>query len=329
MSVADSASASAPDLSAVLQEVQDQLDTQAAEAWPALRRRLAALLHEGAQATDFMRRLAFVEIGLKRVLDGHEDDSLFVLVQMLSDKDYGYNATHALTAAVLCRMVAPLADIREPQLTSLIRAALTMNIAMCQLQDQLAVQVQPVNDEQREAIGRHPQAGADILKHLGIQDPLWLEWVLQHHETPDGLGYPSGHTQCTMAQQLLHMADIFIARISPRATRRGLWPNVAVGHIFKQAQEQASPLGAIFAKQLGLYPPGSYVRLKSEEIAVVVRRGSRVNTPLALAITDPDGLAISTPRLRDTYYPMYSVLSPVSPEDVKIRLDTARLLKRV
>ncbi len=327
MNAPDSPPAVASD--AVLREVREQLDARPAEAWPALRRRLANLLQEGEAAKDFHKRLAFVETGVQLTLDGQEDDSLFVLVQMLSDRDYGYSATHALTAAVLCRMIAPLAQIGEPQLTSLMRAALTMNMAMSALQDQLAVQVPPVTDEQRELIHQHPQAAVALLRKHGVEDPFWLELVNDHHETPDGKGYPGGKTELNQAQQLLRMADIFIARISPRVNRRGLWPSLAVSNLFKEAQAQDSPLGAIFAKQLGLYPPGTYVRLKSAETAVVVRRGERVNTPVTLAITDPDGLSVSTPRRRDTQDPQYSVVTPVSPEDVKIRLDKGRLLKRL
>ncbi len=327
MNAPDSPNAVASDTA--LREVQEQLDTRPAEAWPALRRRLASLLQEGEAAKDFHKRLAFVETGVQLTLAGQEDDSLFVLVQMLSDREYGYGATHALTAAVLCRMIGPLAQIGEPQLTSLTRAALTMNMSMCALQDQLAVQVQPVTDDQRAQIEQHPQASAALLRKLGVEDAFWLDLVSDHHETPEGKGYPSGKAELNQVQQLLRMADIFIARISPRVNRRGLWPNLAVSNLFKEAQAQASPLGAIFAKQLGLYPPGTYVRLKSAETAVVVRRGERVNTPLTLAITDPDGLSVSTPRRRDTQEPQYSIVTPVSPEDVKIRLDKARLLKRV
>jgi len=312
---------------AVLKEVRELIDPSPAEAWPALRRRLATLLQEGAQATDFMRRLAFIEIGLLQTLEGREDDSLFVLVQMLSNRDYGYNATHALTAAVLCHLVAPLAQIDEDSQPSLLRAALTMNMAMASLQDQLAVQVHSTSDSQYQDIRQHPQAGAEQLRQLGVDDPLWLALVQDHHEAPDGSGYPQGKHSSGAALQLLRMCDVFIARISPRVNRRGLSPNLAVGHLFKEAQD--SPLGPAFAKQLGLYPPGSYVRLQTQEIAVVVRRGERVNTPLTLSVTDPDGLPISTPRRRDTLIPTYRVLGPVSPDDVRIRLDLARLLKRV
>ena len=105
-------------------EVRAQLDPSPAEAWPALRRRLAMLLQEGAQAKDFPKRLAFIEAGVRLTLEGQEDDSLFVLVQMLSDRSYGYCATHALTSAITCLMLAPLAKLDTADTDALLRAAL-------------------------------------------------------------------------------------------------------------------------------------------------------------------------------------------------------------
>lgn len=317
------------DLEPVLKDVSAQLDTDPTEALPALRRRLASLMSEGREAKDFLKRLAFVEAGLRITFKAREDDTLFMLVQMLSDRQYGYSATHALMSAATCLAVAPLAGIVEPQLSSLVRAALTMNMAMADMQDMLAQQAQQATAYQKEAIEAHPTAGSEMLRDLGVDDPLWLALVQDHHESPDGNGYPHQKTDLTVAQQLLRMSDLFIARISPRASRRGLWPNVVVGNLYLESQTRASPLGAYFVKQMGMYPPGSYVRLKTEEMGVVVRRGPRVNTPLVMAITDPDGLLLSAPSKRDTQLAIYAVKSPVSPEDVRIRLDRSRLLKRV
>jgi len=312
-----------------LREVRAQLDADPTEALPALRRRLAGLMAEGREAKDFMRRLLFVEAGLRLTLKAREDDSLFMLVQMLSDREFGYSGTHALMAASACLLVAPLAGITGPPLTSLVRAALTMNIAMSEMQDTLATQLQHTTSYQREAIESHPTEGAAMLRDLGVDDPLWLALVQDHHESPDGSGYPYRKTDLTAAQQLLRMSDLFIARISPRASRRGLWPHVVVGNLYLESQARASPLGGYFVRQMGMYPPGSYVRLKTDELAVVVRRGPRVNMPLTLALTDPDGVLLSTPAKRDTQLGLYAITGSVSPEDIRIRLDRARLLKRL
>ncbi|MDV7398503.1 hypothetical protein RZS08_44265, partial [Arthrospira platensis SPKY1] len=76
-----------------------------------------------------------------------------------------------------------MADIAEPQLSSLVRAALTMNIAMTDMQDVLATQAHQATPYQREAIESHPTQGADMLRTLGVDDPMWLELVQDHHES--------------------------------------------------------------------------------------------------------------------------------------------------
>lgn len=317
------------DLEPVLHDVRLQLDPDPVEAMPALRRRLAALLLEGAQAHDFARRLAFIEAGLRLTLQSRPDDSVLVLVHMLSDRQYGYCATHALLAASSCLLVAPLLPIEEPQRGALLRAALTMNIALAELQDLLATQAQQTTAHQREKITAHPSDSAAILRTLGVTDTDWLRWVQDHHEAPDGSGYPSQKTELDLGQQLLRLSDLFVARISPRSSRRGMWPQVVVGNLYLEAEASASPLGACFVKQFGMYPPGTLVRLKTGETALVVRRGAKVNTPLTLAITGPDGMLLSIPVKRDTQLPLYAIKAPVAPEELRIRLDLARLLKRV
>jgi len=304
------------------------LDSDPTEAWPQLHRRLNAVLHQRVEAADFLARIGFIEDHLTELAHERQDDSLFVLVQMLSDRLFSYSATHGLLSALMCALMGPLAKIEGDELKALIRAALTMNIGMAELHDMLALQTSPPDTSQRERIEAHPQASVDILRQWGVDDPLWLRLVLEHHETPDGKGYPSGKAVNDRVLQCLHMSDVFVARISPRTSRRGLSPNVAVGNLYLESKEQDDLLGAIFVKQLGMYPPGTYVRLKSEETAVVVRRGDRVNTPMTMAIADANGMPLSTPGARDTQIPTYSIKGTVSPEDVKIRLDRSKLLKR-
>lgn len=303
------------------------LDADPTEAWPAIHRRLQALLQRSdVTSSDFMARLEAIEDGMRYLLGEREDDSLFVMVQMLFDRDQGYSAGHALMVASLCQMIGPRTGVRGDALQALTRAALTMNIAMSQLQDQLAGQVRPVDSVQRAEIDTHAEQGVERLKVLGVTDQDWLSLVNHHHAAEHANAVAEPLLQCL---QLLQMADRFVARISPRRNRRGLPPKLAAGNLYLEAQEQASTLGAAFVKLMGMYPPGTYVRLKSEETAVIVRRGERVNTPLAMAIADSQGMPLSTPSVRDTEQQRYQVEKPVSPEDVRIRLDKSKLLRRL
>ena len=123
------------------------LEHDLVEAWPSLRRKLASLLAEGANAKDFQNRLSFVVQHIEHNMDTRQEDSLFILVQMLTGRDYGYSTTHALMSAATCHMMAPLADVASQERGALLRAALTMNISMLGLHDELSRQAQPLYED--------------------------------------------------------------------------------------------------------------------------------------------------------------------------------------
>ena len=55
---------------------------------------------------------------------------------------------------------------------------------------------------------------------------------------------------------------------------------------------------ALFIKTLGIYPPGTGVRLHNGSIAVVTRRGATDRNPRVSSITTQDGLRIGAPIRR-------------------------------
>lgn len=296
--------------------------------WPDLHDRLMTLLHQNVAAGDFVNRLIQVEHRAQRTLANRVDDSLFVLVQLLQDRSVSYSATHALLCATACRLVGASVGLSQAHLAALFRAALTMNIGMARLHDDLARQDRPLTEAQRATVKSHPEAGVAMLRQLGVGDHVWLQLVQDHHEHIAGDGYPSGKTDLDLATQLLRMADVYVARISPRLSRSGLLPQMAARDIYLGADGQPSTLGAAFVKTVGVYIPGSYVRLASDEIAVVMRRGRRANAPVVYAIVSREGMPFGEPRLRDTADRAYEVKGSVKSDDVKVRVQPARLLSR-
>jgi hypothetical protein len=103
---------------------------------------------------------------------------------------------------------------------------------------------------------------------------------------------------------------------------------VAARNIYLGPDGQPSALGAAFVKTLGLYIPGSYVRLANGEVAVVVRRGRRANTPLVFSIIR-QGMPLGEPVLRDTQERGFEVKSSEPADDIKVRLNAERLLSRL
>ena len=65
-------------------------------------------------------------------------------------------------------------------------------------------------------------------------------------------------------------------------------------------------------KELGMYPPGSIVRLANGEIAVISKRGKDIRTPSAFSLFEKNGVPRLSPIPRDTFDPIYAIKSAVS-----------------
>lgn len=79
----------------------------------------------------------------------------------------GYSASHALVCATLCHLLASELQLDAKKRNSLVRAALTMNIAMTALQDKLATQVEKPDTQQQADIRAHPVRGGMMLAQPG------------------------------------------------------------------------------------------------------------------------------------------------------------------
>ncbi|MFH1983559.1 MAG: HD domain-containing phosphohydrolase [Pseudomonadota bacterium] len=79
-----------------------------------------------------------------------------------------------------------------------------------------------VPNELVKAITRHPAKGAEILKDLDFLGPT-VEYVHDHHERPDGKGYPRHLTaeEIPLGAKILAVADSFDAITTDRPYQKG------------------------------------------------------------------------------------------------------------
>lgn len=234
---------------------------------------------------------------------------------------------YALAHAVHCALVALLMARRlgwdAARTTTLMRAALTMNIAILELQGRMAAQGVPPTPGQLDQIRAHPARGVELLRAAGVDDAAWLEAVAQHHERPDGSGYPVGLREVAELPALLRWIDVFMAKMAPRALRVPLSPQVAARQLFQETGGHAA--AAAIIKEFGIYPPGEFVQLKSGELAVVVRRGANASTPLAASITDRQGMPSTHTVVRDTAKPEFAITGLPAVQAVVLRMPPERL----
>jgi HD-GYP domain-containing protein (c-di-GMP phosphodiesterase class II) len=202
-----------------------------------------------------------------------------------------------------------------------------MNIAMTELQDQLAQQSQPLTAQQIVAVEDHASRSEQLLRRLGVADPVWLEAVLcHHHRLPGPLAKKSEAQQMA---RLLQRADIFGARLAPRVARSPMPVTAAMQASYYDEEHQVDEAGAALVKTLGVYPPGAFVRLITQEVAVVLRRGATATTPRVAVVMNRDGMPTGEMIPRDTSQAAWKIAGVVAYRDVRVQLPLDRLLALV
>lgn len=260
---------------------------------------------------------------LLSLIDAAPDVALSQVVRQPVNGVSHYGVSHSLHAATACQAAARHLGWSAAEQRRAFQAALTMNLAMVDLQARLATQVSPLTAKQREAIHEHPTRSAEMLAQAGITDEDWLDAVTNHHEVADGSGYPSGAMNVSELAELLRFADIYTALLSSRANRPAMSAQQAGRELFQMAAD--SKLAAALIKSFGIFPPGSIVKLASGELGVVARNGDKAYHPLVATLTNAQGEPRMTPLLRDTAREEHAVVALLSAQSMPMRLSDERI----
>jgi HD-GYP domain-containing protein (c-di-GMP phosphodiesterase class II) len=291
--------------------------------WERLLWRLDKLLRHIDQEADFTGDLDQLALDLAKLVDRDADIAIYLAVRQDQKRFPLYGLTHAIHTATICLLLTRRIGWPAERVHALIQAALVMNVSVLELQGRLCAQGVPPTEPQKAVLREHPLRSAAMLRAAGLTDAAILLAVEQHHERVDGSGYPQALTDLDEMAVALGHADVFMAKISPRALRAALPTQQAARELF--AQGQGSPVASALIKELGIYPPGDFVKLKSGECAVVVRRGADARTPLAASITNRDGMPTVNTVQRDTARPEFAITGAINDKSLVLRMPPERL----
>jgi HD-GYP domain-containing protein (c-di-GMP phosphodiesterase class II) len=274
---------------------------------------------------SFLDRLEHVHQILVKESQRNPNGVLFALIQLSATETEMYSATHSMLVSVMCGLAArEVLNWPEPVDMLLRKAALTMNVSMTELQDRLTGQKRPADAFQQAQIAEHAQKSVSMLQAMGITDATWLDAVAEHHaEAPGTL---RSKTPAQRLARLIQRADMFAARLSPRLTRPPVSPAVAMQACYFDENKQVDEAGAALIKAVGIYQPGAYVKLASEEVAVVVRRGANTSTPRVAVVLNRSGMPTAEHAVRDTSHKDYRVVASVPHGEVKVHITMDRLM---
>lgn len=226
----------------------------------------------------------------------------------------GYPAVeHVVLSAFFAAELASQSGMGSQDIGCVMGAALTMNLGSLALHTQLHQCCHALDDDQRAALRAHPARAAALLTQIGDFPQAWREAVLQHHENLDGSGYPLQlqRSAISVFGRILRVADILTARLQGRRSRSPQYWNLRkasslaqlVEHVFGDDLGSSIDisLARMLMSRLGIFSPGSIVRLNNGEFAVISRRGQTPESMPYEAISFACGGQKSTairPRMR-------------------------------
>ena len=268
--------------------------------WADLEAALSVLLASPTHIHDFGTKIGLYDRWMRDLLAQDTDVALYLLFQLAATSTVGYSASHALVCAVLCHVTALELRLPDSERDSLVRAAMTMNVSITELQDDLALQSAKLTKPQQAELHQHGVRSKALLEKRGVADPLWLEVVALHHDALDRGAPLAAMAPGLRLAHVLQMIDRYGAMISPRKSRSARSAAESLRAVALGTDGRRDELGSALARAVGVCPPGAFVRMTSGEMAVVLRRSEAPENPVVALLADPKGRPHSQPRLHRT-----------------------------
>ncbi len=179
---------------------------------------------------------------------------------------------HALAVSALMVSLATRMKLPEQETYHAGMAGLFLDIGTNYLPKEIA----PANGDYRDAGAaiweQHVILGFRALENEGHVPPTVLEACMQHHERIDGTGFPNGLKDEAIGKlaRMAAICDSFDYLLTDSAGSAALDPAQAVRRLSGMEGAFDPVILRQFIESVGLYPVGSFVRLRSARIAMVI-----------------------------------------------------------
>jgi diguanylate cyclase (GGDEF)-like protein/putative nucleotidyltransferase with HDIG domain len=158
--------------------------------------------------------------------------TLVSLAEALDLRDTG-TADHSRMVGRYCALIAQELGLSAEHVQRVEVAGILHDIGKIGLPDAILQKPGPLDSMELTEIRTHPEIGAQILNGRGLED--LRDWVLAHHERPDGTGYPRGlpDAEVPLEAKILAVADAYEAMVADRVYRAGMEEQAARAELLR------------------------------------------------------------------------------------------------
>ncbi|WP_238442615.1 HD-GYP domain-containing protein [Desulforamulus reducens] len=196
---------------------------------------------------------------------------MFNLTDLRTQDDYTF--AHSVNVCVLSLMTGMTLGYTSDQLAVLGVGALLHDLGKVKIPDHILNKPSKLTDAEFAIMQKHPYYGHELITSSKELEREQAIIALQHHESLDGSGYPSGLSGHKFHEyaQIVAIADKFDALTANRIYRKAYPSHEAFemcaasgNYLFKDHIVKG------FLYNIAAYPSGTLVQLNNKEIAVVL-----------------------------------------------------------
>jgi putative nucleotidyltransferase with HDIG domain len=210
-----------------------------------------------------------------------------------------YTFTHMVNVAILTMAQARTLGIEGRALRQLGLAALLHDVGKVRTPLEVLNKPAALTPAERAIMRRHTVDGATILRSSRDIPKLAAVVAFEHHLRLDGRGYPEGVQRAPInaGTVLCAIADAYDAMRSTRVYQPATPADRIMEIMAGNDGAQFDPhLVRRFIGMMGVYPPGTVVRLSTGDIGVVVAGGGESHNPEVRIVLEASGRSPDQPR---------------------------------
>lgn len=212
------------------------------------------------------------------------------VVHLMGDKVLGEEIYyHSLNVSVLSMLIGRALGLSEQELITLGMGGMFHDIGKIKIPHKVLIKADNPTKAEAEFLHLHCQYGVEIAQKVRLP-PAVIAIIAQHHELIDGSGYPAGKKGDAIdpLARLLAVTNAYDNLCNPVDVINALTPHEALSLMFSQQRTRFDNkvLGSLI-HTLGVYPPGTVVKLSSETLGMIMSVNSDNPLKPCVLIHDP------------------------------------------
>ncbi len=201
--------------------------------------------------------------------------ALISLARLKTADDYTY--LHSVAVCALMIALARQLGLSDDETRDAGMAGLLHDLGKALIPMEILNKPGKLTDGEFTIVKTHPKKGYELLLTATGVSEITKDVCLHHHEKIDGSGYPMGLNSETMSlyAKMGAVCDVYDAITSNRPYKAGWDPAESIKRMAEWKGHFDPTVFQAFVKSLGIYPTGSFVRLESGRLGVVIEQGEK------------------------------------------------------